>query len=874
MALIKQRLDDWLDQVDYKELNSPAYLPSTFALTFMNFIKLVNGAEGESHKTPPVHLKMLDKVVSSNDYIANLCFRGASKTTLFMEYLSLYIGVFGYLPNFGRVEGMIYVSDSMDNGVKSARKSIQFRYDNSEFLQQMIPKAFFTDAYIEFTNTENKQVGIKLFGAQALSLDTVLYLSEGNITTIGNCKVGDSIIGADGKSTLITKKSVIFDKPMYELVLDDGRSLKVSEDHLNQVWVKKFKSEKTFSTHTLEEKTLTTLELISHDMFAIDPSGSRRPLLWIEYIEPIQFPYNESLLIDPYTVGALLGDGSMGTKSSNQVPCVLTAHVDDWPTYEKEIPYKLGKPYIDKRNPSVINRTIIGINTFVSAHDLSSHGDDKEIPIDYLLGSEEQRLALLQGLMDTDGSCTKDGKSTFSSNSLKLVDGVAWLARSLGGEARYISSGKPNHYRLMLRVNKPLFRLQRKLDRQLPFKNNKAAIIAINRIANEPSQCIAVDNDSRQFVAGDGLIRTHNTGLRGTKIFGKRPVLAVLDDLVSDDDAKSKVAMQAIKDTVYKGVNHALDPTRRKVIFNGTPFNSDDILVEAVESGAWDVNVWPVCERFPCEEKDFVGAWEDRFSFEYIQKQYDMAVKTGKLSGFFQELMLRITSEEDRIIQDDDIQWYNRKNLLDNKESFNFYITTDFATSSKKLADFSVISVWAYNSNGDWFWVDGICEKQPLGKTIDSLFSYIPEYRPQQVGIEINGQQQGFIEWIKKEMMTRNSWFNFASSDKKSSSPGIRTMGDKLSKFALVVPWFKAGKIHFPSEMKNSVIMGHFMEQLRHVTNSGIKGKDDCIDTISMLAFLSPWKPSDSAPASTQEVHMWDEEHPDINQNALSSYIV
>lgn len=103
------------------------------------------------------------------------------------------------------------------------------------------------------------------------------------------------------------------------------------------------------------------------------------------------------------------------------------------------------------------------------------------------------------------------------------------------------------------------------------------------------------------------------TGLRA--IFGKRPTLCILDDLVSDDDSKSKVSMEAIKDTVYKGVNHALDPQKRKVIFNGTPFNKDDILIEAVESGAWDVNVWPVCERWPVSREEFVGAWEDRFSF-------------------------------------------------------------------------------------------------------------------------------------------------------------------------------------------------------------------------------------------------------------------
>ena len=73
MPLIKQTLDEWLDSVNYKEINSLRYRPSEFALNYMNFIKLVNGSVGESHMTPPVHLKMLDKVTSSeSDYIANL----------------------------------------------------------------------------------------------------------------------------------------------------------------------------------------------------------------------------------------------------------------------------------------------------------------------------------------------------------------------------------------------------------------------------------------------------------------------------------------------------------------------------------------------------------------------------------------------------------------------------------------------------------------------------------------------------------------------------------------------------------------------------------------------------------------------------------
>lgn len=529
MPLIKQELDDWLDQVSYAKLNSPDYLPSEFSLIFMNFIKLVNGTEGESHKTPPVHLAMLDKVVGPSQYIANLCFRGAAKTTLFGEYLFPFVAVMGAIPGLGRVSGAIYVSDSMDNGVKSLRKNMEFRYWASEFLQYWLPKALFTDNYIEFTNRDGHRLGIKMFGAK--------------------------------------------------------------------------------------------------------------------------------------------------------------------------------------------------------------------------------------------------------------------------------------------------------------------------------------------------------TGLRGTKVFGKRPVLCVLDDLVSDDSAKSKADMIAIKDTVYKGVNHALDPTCRKVIFNGTPFNKDDILIEAVESGAWDVNVWPVCERFPCEEHEFIGAWEDRFSFEYIKAQYEMAVSTGKLAGFFQELMLRITSEDERLVQEAEIKWYNRTNLLRNKGSFNYYITTDFATSAKQTADYSVISVWAYNAQGDWFWVDGACERRTMDKTINDLFRFVQLYRPQQVGVEVTGQQGAFITWLQNEMLNRNIWFNFASSE-KSGTPGIRPVVDKLARFNLVVPWFKMGKVYWPEEMKASVIMAQFLGQIRLTTISGIKGKDDCIDTISMLGYLTPWKPSESAPATPTEVDMWDETSRHEEPSSLASYIV
>ena len=870
--VVKKDLDEWLDNVNYSELNSSAYVPSTFALTFMNFIKLVNGSEGESHKTPPVHLKMLDKLTHPTEYVANLVFRGAAKTTLFGEYMFPYVAVMGELPGFGDITGGIYVSDSMENGVKSLRKNLEFRYNNSEFLREWLPKVTFTDNYIEFLNKTGHRFGLKMFGAKALALDTPLFLAEGGMTTIGSCQVGDLIMGADGQPTRITRKSEVFNKPMYELVLQDHRRLKVSEDHLNQVHLKQFQSARTFSKYNLTEQTLTTQELLKRPLFATDSKGSQRPLVWVENTGAMVWPDNQDILLDPYTVGVLIGDGSMNGKAAGNVPVVLTAHEDDWPHYEREIPYSLGKVYRDKRNPATISRSIQNISTFISMHGLDTHGSCKRVPEEFMFGSIAQRLALLQGLMDTDGTCTKDGKASFCSASRGLVEDVMWLVRSLGGQARWVNKGNNRAFQCSLRLDRPLFRIARKLERQGPMRNDKMAIIAINRIEDEPSQCIAVDNKDRQFAAAD-FFRTHNTGLRGTKVFGKRPVLCVMDDLVSDDDSKSKAAMEAIKDTVYKGVNHALDPTRRKVIFNGTPFNKEDILIEAVESGAWDVNVWPVCERFPCERNEFVGAWPDRFTYDYVKSQYDMAVQTGKVAAFMQELMLRITSEEERLVQDGDIRWFQRNLLLENRGSFNFYITTDFATSSKETADHSVISVWAYNANGDWFWVDGTAERQTMDKTMDALFYYAQRYKPQEVGIEITGQQQGFIAWIQREMMIRNIWFNLAKSA-NSKTPGIRPVTDKLSRFNLVVPWFKAGKMYFPEELKGSRIMNLFMGQLRLATASGLKGKDDCLDTISMLNYLNPWRPSDSAPVTPEELEIWDDDHKDDIGGALEGYIV
>lgn len=873
----KKTVEDYLNEIVYG--SDAGYKPTGFAFDFINFIKLVNGVQGEEHKSPIVHYRMLDKVQGKSQKIINMCSRGLAKTTVLGEYLFLYIAVYGNIPNFGKINLALYVSDSIENGVKNMRKNLEYRWENSVFLQKYLPYTRFTDVRWEFKNVDGNTLVVKGYGAKALSLDTQVITHKGHLVTIDDIEIGTNIKSPNGQTVRVVDKSDIFNRPMYRINLEDGRSIKVCEDHLNVIVSKtNFNNKAKYSENIVPTKELVKLPL--YHTRKRKGYVSKESLQFIRNTAPVKFNYVITEL-SPYLIGLLLGHGSTKRNGSNTLHC----HKDDWTHYETLLrDYNKGKIYVDKRNTNVYSVPIKNISQQIRNLGMAGvHGNNKRIPCILLTASISQRIELLQGLMDTDGSIQKNGRMDYCSNSEGLVNDVMELVRSLGGTAKKRKQDKAFRCEIWININ--IFSLPRKSNR---FTGNRVkncvAITSIDRIADEPSQCIKVtpaiakdydgSDEWSQFLVKH-YVRTHNTGVRGAKEMGVRPQLAVLDDLVSDEDARSDTVIESIESTVNKAVNFALHPTNSKTIWSGTPFNAKDPLYKAVESGAWSVSVYPVCQEFPCTEENFRGAWEDRFDYEYVKNQYNFALDQGKIRDFNQELMLRIMSDDDRLIQDHDISWYPRRMVTEYKGLYNFYITTDFATSANASADFSVISVWAYNNVGDWFWVDGICKKQGMGDNINDLFRLAQAYSPQQVGIEVSGQQGGFIPWIREQMMVRNIMFPLASEN-NSNKPGIRPNTDKMKRFLIMEPMFKMGKMFFPEDRKNTPEMIEMMNELRLVARSGFKSKhDDSIDTISMLGSLTPWKPSAEQKGKknvgTGHWEDWDDDENDDGD--LSSYI-
>ncbi|MHB8319954.1 MAG: FtsK/SpoIIIE domain-containing protein [Acidimicrobiales bacterium] len=234
-----------------------------------------------------------------------------------------------------------------------------------------------------------------------------------------------------------------------------------------------------------------------------------------------------TLPCDPYTLGVWLGDGSLG--SGNVTSSDAASCTDDVGLTDQEHLLNQLTAAGHEAHRMTCDEKLIG--TYGLKVRLREAGvlHDKHIPPAYLRASFDQRLALLQGLMDTDGSVMWNGGCTLPQVNKRIAEGARGLIESLGircgwseWDGRYTLPGSTEKkwtkrvYNLSFRTDLPCFRLPRKLAKQRPPNKSgvcrRRFIKAVTRIPGEPTRCISVDHPSHLFLV-EGFVPTHNSNL-------------------------------------------------------------------------------------------------------------------------------------------------------------------------------------------------------------------------------------------------------------------------------------------------------------------------------------------------------------------------
>jgi recombination protein RecA len=393
---------------------------------------------------------------------------------------------------------------------------------------------------------------------KALALDTPVPTPKG-WTTMGELSPGQEVFAGDGSTTQVTFATpVMTDRECFQVRFSDGTEIVADADHQ---WV----------TTTLWGRT----ERWSP---AVVTTRDMRATLWardghtlnhaVQTCGPLEYPAQE-LPVAPYTLGAWLGDGST---DDARITCVDTEILDEIkrdgytirrsnPTQHDRTPtYRIAvvpeQPACWLTGPrcsisgAVIARGLCKNHYEVERragrlaewpvhHRVSLRAQlrelgilgSKRIPERYLHGSVAQRLALLQGLMDTDGTVGAGGSGAgrgfgsaaceFSVTNERLASDVHELLLGLGikvtmREAPAVLHGRVvgTRYRLGFQTDLPVFRLPRKAARVTPLRTRRATlryVTAVEPASSVPVRCIQVDHPSHTYLAGRECVPTHNT---------------------------------------------------------------------------------------------------------------------------------------------------------------------------------------------------------------------------------------------------------------------------------------------------------------------------------------------------------------------------
>lgn len=413
-------------------------------------------------------------------------------------------------------EGDAYLSNP---NLKRANTSIQFTEEQIiEFLNCKDDPVYFAKKYIKIVNVDEGLVGFNMWPFQerlvnnfhkhrfnickmprqvgkSLALDTPIPAPEG-WTTIGDIKVGDKIFSPDGNPVSVTfKTETMFNHQCYRIFFDNGEEIVADADHLWEV---------NSSYWRTGKKIVNTDEIYSR---YLSKTNNRRGKgvegsLYIELSKAINGE-NIDLPIDPYLLGVWLGDGYSADGR-------IIAHKDDYKFYKTKINIEH-----EREDNNCIRFKCKGLKEKLKKNNLLKN---KHIPQIYLRSSIDQRMELLRGLMDTDGSITKTQSFEFYQKNYEFIIQVVELLSSLGIKSR-VSRKTINqcwYYTVRFASKEKIFNLPRKsilinFEGKGRLQNKRHYIQKIEKVDSVPVACIQVDSDNHLFLCGKTFIPTHNT---------------------------------------------------------------------------------------------------------------------------------------------------------------------------------------------------------------------------------------------------------------------------------------------------------------------------------------------------------------------------
>jgi len=413
-------------------------------------------------------------------------------------------------------------------------------------------------------------------------LDTEPVLTDSGWKQAGSVVSTDRLVSIDGS---YTKIKAIHKQPsgtIWRVKFDDGASLDVDDDHLWLVRSAKNGSRDGWCIRS-------TREIRARANY--DGRVGRAQAYYIPTMtQPA--PGKQWAGPDPYVIGLILGDGTTTGNKATIYTCDdfivdYLVSVHQWGAYDYESQNTI--MCCSKKKQSDAWKDVAGRRS----------GSDKRIEENLLASDPDTRLALLQGLMDSDGSVDKEGRCTFSSISSRLAEGVQYLVRSLGGKAsirwkKQTSAGVRGYancgfiWKVYVQpCNKFVpFRLPRKVKRVKVQKGLHRCIVSIEQRPDGPATCFEVEHPSRLFVANDFIV-THNSimlladfskeigrfgsGWRGVVL---RREFGDLDDLVSKAEDWYKRMFPGFKFLKSKSEYKAVWPTGEELLFRNFPDES------------------------------------------------------------------------------------------------------------------------------------------------------------------------------------------------------------------------------------------------------------------------------------------------------------